>query len=315
MSNVPIAPEQASTIAPQIDLVLYVLLGLSTFFFIAVCTTIVFLAIRYRKGAKVDRTIKNPDSKTLELTWTIIPTIMAIAVFCWSTVVFFHYARTPDDAMEILVTGKQWMWKIQHPNGKREINQLHVPIGVPIKLTMTSEDVIHSFFVPAFRVKRDVVPGRYSNLWFEPTKTGVYHLFCAEYCGTDHSRMVGQVIVMEPEDYEKWLAGIDVGVPAASAGEKLFARLGCVTCHEGTSPRGPALKGVFGKEVQLQTGEMIMADENYLRESILNPQAKLVAGYPPLMPTFQNQIKEQDLFTLINYIKSMSPEKESGSTS
>ncbi len=316
MPNVQIAPEQASTIAPQIDLVLYVLTGLSVFFFFAVCLVLMFLAIRYRKGTKVNRTIGDPHGGTaLELTWTIIPTIMAIAMFFWATVVFFQYSRIPDDAMEVLVTGKQWMWKIQHPNGKREINELHVPVGVPVKLTMTSEDVIHSFFVPAFRVKRDVLPGRYSNLWFEPTKTGTYHLFCAEYCGTDHSRMVGQVVVMEPEDYQRWLAGEFTAVPAASAGEQLFTKLGCVTCHEGNSPRGPALKDVFGKEVQLQTGEIVLADEDYIRESILNPQAKLVAGYPPLMPTFQNQIKEQDIFTLINYIKSMKDDQESGSQS
>ncbi|MCC6699009.1 MAG: cytochrome c oxidase subunit II [Candidatus Hydrogenedentes bacterium] len=317
MSNVPLAPEQASTIAPKIDLVLYVLTGLSAFFLFAVCAILVFLAIRYRKGTKVNRVIENPDAKALELTWTIIPTIMGIAVFVWTALVYFEYSRPPENAMEILVTGKQWMWKIQHPNGKREINQLHVPLGVPVKLTMTSEDVIHSFFVPVFRVKRDVLPNRYSDLWFEATKTGTFHLFCAEYCGTDHSRMVGQVVVMEPEEYELWLSGANVGVPAASAGEKLFTKLGCVTCHEGTSPRGPALKGVFGKEVQLQTGEMIVVDEDYIRESILNPQAKLVAGYPPLMPTFQNQIREQDLFTLINYIKSMSDEQnaKSGTTS
>jgi cytochrome c oxidase subunit 2 len=316
MPNVQIAPEQASTIAPQIDLVLYVLTGLSVFFLFAVCAVLVFLAIRYRKGTKVNRTMVDPHGgKALELTWTIIPTIMAIAMFFWATIVYFQYSRIPDDAMEVLVTGKQWMWKIQHPNGKREINQLHIPVGVPVKLTMTSEDVIHSFFVPAFRVKRDVVPGRYSNLWFEPTKTGTYHLFCAEYCGTDHSRMVGQVVVMEPEDYHKWLAGELTAVPAASAGQQLYTKLGCVTCHEGTSPRGPELKDVFGSEVQLQTGEIVLADEDYIRESILNPQAKLVAGYPPLMPTFQNQIKEQDIFTLINYIKSMKDEQQSGSQS
>jgi len=315
MPNVQIVPEQASTIAPQIDLVLYVLTGLSVFFFVAVCAVLLFFAIRYRKGTTVNRTIKNPDAKALEITWTVIPTIMAMAMFFWATIVFFQYSRIPDDAMEVLVTGKQWMWKIQHPSGKREINQLHVPVGVPVKLTMTSEDVIHSFFVPAFRVKRDVVPGRYSNLWFEPTKTGTFHLFCAEYCGTDHSRMIGQVIVMEPEDYERWLAGELTAVPAASAGEQLFTKLGCVTCHEGASPRGPALKEVFGSEVLLQSGEIVVADEDYLRESIMNPQAKLVAGYPPLMPTFQNQIREQDLFTLINYIKAMKDDQQSGSQS
>ncbi|MBX7258203.1 MAG: cytochrome c oxidase subunit II [Candidatus Hydrogenedentes bacterium] len=314
--NITLIPESASTVAPKVDLLLYVLTGLSVFFFFAVVLMVAFLAIRYRKGAKVNRHLEDPDNKTLELTWTIIPTILALGIFFWSAMVFFDISRVPEHGLEVLVTGKQWMWKIQHPNGKREINELHVPRGQAVKLTMTSEDVIHSFFIPAFRVKKDVLPNRYTTMWFEPTKVGSYHLFCAEYCGTDHSRMVGKITVMEPEDYQRWLAGeLTTAAAPASSGEKLFAKLGCVTCHEGQSPRGPVLAGVFGTTVNLQNGESVTVDENYIRESILNPQAKLVAGYPPLMPTFQNQIKEQDLFTLINYIKSLKGDKKSGSQS
>lgn len=312
MIDIPFIPEQASTIAPRMDLIFYGWLALSLFFFVMVCGMLIYLSIKYRKGAKADRHYDSPDNAVLEWTWTIVPGVLAVVVFIWSAYLYIDFTKLPEGASEILVTGKQWMWKIQHPNGKREINALHIPVGQPIRLTMTSEDTIHSFFIPAFRVKKDVVPGRYTDLWFEATKEGEYHLFCAEYCGTDHSRMVGTVYVMSPEKYEQWLSGVATGVSPASAGEKLFAKLGCVTCHEGTTPRGPSLRGVFGSEVKLQSGETVIADEEYLRESILNAQAKLVAGYPPLMPLYRNQIKEQDLFTLINYIKSLKDEKGGG---
>jgi cytochrome c oxidase subunit 2 len=312
MIDIPFIPEQASTVAPTMDLIFYGWLALSLFFFALVCGMLIYLSMKYRRGSKADRHYDSPDNTVLEWTWTIVPGVLAIVVFVWSSYLYIDFTKLPDGAAEILVTGKQWMWKIQHPNGKREINALHVPVGQPIRLTMTSEDTIHSFFIPAFRVKKDVVPGRYTDLWFEATKEGEYHLFCAEYCGTDHSRMVGTVYVLSPERYEQWLSGVDTGVSPASAGEKLFAKLGCVTCHEGTTPRGPSLRGVFGSEVKLQSGETVVADEEYLRESILNAQAKLVAGYPPLMPLYRNQIKEQDLFTLINYIKSLKTEKGGG---
>lgn len=308
-SIVPLLPEQASTVAPRMDLLFWAWLAMSMFFFVAVVAALTYFCIKYRKGSKADRTIHGEESMTLEITWTVIPTIAAIIVFFVSAYLYIDFTQMPQGAMEILVTGKQWMWKIQHPNGKREINALHVPTGMPIKLTMTSEDTIHSFFIPAFRVKKDVLPNRFSQLWFNATKEGEYHLFCAEYCGTDHSRMIGTVTVLSPERYQAWLSGADTGVAAASSGEKLFTKLGCATCHQGTSPRGPSLKGVFGKEVKLQDGTTVVADEEYLRESIMNSQAKLVQGYPPLMPLFKNQIKEQDLLTLVNYIKSLKDEK------
>jgi cytochrome c oxidase subunit 2 len=202
--------------------------------------------------------------------------------------------------------GKQWMWKAQHPLGKSEINMLHVPVNQPVKLIMTSQDVIHSFYIPAFRVKKDVLPGRYTELWFEATKTGEYHLFCAEYCGTEHSQMIGSVVVMEQLEYERWLSGNVAGESMAAAGQRLFEQRGCASCHAGTSDaRGPALAGLFGKEVQLEDGRTVTADESYLRESILNPQAKVVAGYSPVMPTFEGQISEEGLLQLVAYIKSL----------
>jgi cytochrome c oxidase subunit 2 len=199
------------------------------------------------------------------------------------------------------------MWKLEHPGGQQEINELHIPVGRAVKVTMASEDVIHSFYVPAFRLKQDVVPGRYRTFWFEPTKPGTYHLFCAEYCGTKHSQMIGSVVVMEPAAFETWLSGGPTTGSLAAAGEKLFTQLACVTCHvKDNTGRGPVLDGLLGKQVHLQTGEVLIADENYIRESIVNPGAHIVAGYQPVMPTFQGQISEEGLLQLIAYIKSLS---------
>jgi len=213
--------------------------------------------------------------------------------------------RVPPGAMEVYVVGKRWMWKTQHMTGQREINELHVPIGIPVKLTMTSEDVIHSFFIPAFRVKQDAVPGRYTTAWFEATKAGEYHLFCAEYCGTKHSQMIGSIKVMEPGAFQTWLAGGTAGSPAQE-GEKLFQSLACITCHRADSQgRGPRLEGLFGKTVRLTGGATVVADADYIRESILNPTAKVVDGYQPIMPTFQGLVSEEGVMQLIAYIQSL----------
>jgi len=214
--------------------------------------------------------------------------------------------RSPANTIDIYVVGKQWMWKIQHPEGKREINELHIPIGQPVQLTMASEDVIHSFYIPAFRTKKDVVPGRYTTLWFEANKLGEYHLFCAEYCGTQHSTMIGKVTVMEPDAYQNWLSGGIGGETMVQAGERQFQQLGCHTCHKEVSGgRGPSLVGVYGKPVQLDNGGTVTADEAYVRESILNPQAKIVHGFKPIMPTFQGQINEETLIQILTYIQSL----------
>jgi cytochrome c oxidase subunit 2 len=227
-------------------------------------------------------------------------------MFVWGAKVFFQMNRPPDDAMTVSVVGKRWMWKLQHPTGQREINELHVPLGRAVKLVITSEDTIHSFFVPAFRIKKDAVPGRYNTAWFRATKTGSYHLFCAEYCGTEHSKMIGKVVVLEPEAYQTWLAG---GPPAESplvAGEKLFTELNCVTCHRPDhAGRGPVLQGIFGRPVKLASGDTVVADEAYVRESIVNPAARVVAGYQPVMPTYQGQVSEEQLIALVTYIESL----------
>ena len=241
----------------------------------------------------------------LEIIWTVIPLLISLVIFVWGASVFFAMSRPPDDTLNIYVVGKQWMWTFQHLDGQREINELHVPIGRAVKLIMTSEDVIHDVFVPAFRVKADVVPGRYTNIWFEATKTGRYHLFCAEYCGTRHSGMVGEVVVMEPNDYQTWLSGGTDGSLAAG-GQKLFNDLACNTCHRpDTQGRGPTLQGTFGKMQTLEGGQTVLVDEAYLRESILNPSAKITAGFQPIMPTFQGLVSEEGLLQLIEYLKSL----------
>jgi len=228
-------------------------------------------------------------------------------IFVWGANVFFAMSAPPEETLNIYVVGKQWMWKFQHLDGQREINELHVPLGRAVKLIMTSEDVIHDVFVPAFRVKADVLPGRYTNIWFQATKPGRYHLFCAEYCGTRHSGMIGEVTVMEPSEYQAWLSGGTGEGSLASAGEKLFQDLACVTCHRSDAQgRGPALQGLFGKTVQLQSGETIVADEAYLRESILQPGSRITAGFQPIMPSFQGLVTEDQLLQLIEYIKSQS---------
>ncbi len=300
-------PEQATRLAVEVDLLYYFLVGLSLFFSLLIFFLIYVFAVRYRRRSEDEAPMQIPGLLKLELAWTIIPFTLAVIVFWWGASLYFKaYSAPPKDAMEIYVVGKQWMWYVQHPSGQREINQLHVPVGQAVKLTMATEDVIHSFYIPAFRIKKDVVPGRYTHLWFEATKTGVYHLFCAEYCGTKHSEMIGSVVVMEPAEFEKWLSGSESGETLASAGEKKFNQLGCGTCHANVpGARGPSLVGLFGSSVKLADGRTVVADEAYLRESILNPGAKLAAGYNPLMPTFQGQINEAGLLQITAYLKTL----------
>jgi cytochrome c oxidase subunit 2 len=296
-------PEQASTISKDVDALFWFITSVSAFFSALIALLVIYFAVKYRRQSDSDRPRTVEGSLGLELTWTVIPLGIAMLIFAWSAAIYVRIYRVPDDAMQIFVVGKQWMWKMQHIEGPREINELHVPVGRPVKLTMTAEDVIHSFFVPAFRIKQDVLPNRYTTVWFQATKVGVYHLFCAEYCGTQHAGMIGSIIVMEPAEYATWLSG-GAGKSLASAGEVLFQGLGCVSCHRSDSGgRGPALTGVFGSTVQLQGGATITADEGYLRESILTPQAKIVAGYQSIMPTFKGLVSEEQLVQLIAYIK------------
>lgn len=310
-TDFPLFPEQASKWAEQLDLLYYFWLAVALFFTALIFLLVTVFAIKYRRRSETEVPKPVPGSMALELTWSLIPLSLVMVLFGWGATLYFAaYGRAPAEALEIYVVGKQWMWHIQHPTGQREINQLHIPRGRPIKLTMATEDVIHSFYIPAFRIKKDVVPGRYTSFWFEATKPGTYHLFCAEYCGTGHSRMVGQVTVMEPVEYQKWLSGGIAGESLAVAGERLFQQTGCNTCHRETGGgRGPSLRGIFGQPVTLQDGQQVIADEVYLRESILNPNAKIVAGFPSPsdMPTYQGQLSEEGLLQIIAYIKSLTP--------
>jgi cytochrome c oxidase subunit 2 len=310
----PLFPESASTLAPHLDAVYFFGLLVSAVFSLGIALTVFYLATRYRRTPENQVGQREHAGLWLEITWSVIPLGIMLLMFVWGVQVFFEAQRPPADAAEYYVTGKQWMWKFQHPEGQREINTLHVPVGRPIKLTMTSEDVIHSFFVPAFRGKMDVLPGRYTHYWFEATKVGTYRLFCAEYCGGEHSLMGGSIIVMEERDYEAWLAGNRGDAPAAApTGAELFAAKTCTTCHRPDSNlQGPYLQGIFGKEVELADGSVVTVDENYIRESILDPTAKVVKGYQPLMPTFSGQLSEEELLQLIIYIKSLSADEGAG---
>jgi len=271
----------------------------------AIFTMIVVFAIRYRRrrGVGADQI---EGSTALEITWSAIPFCIFMVIFVWGAMIYFKERTPPRGATEVYVVAKQWMWKLQHEEGQREINELHVPVGRDVKLIMTSQDVIHSFYVPAFRIKQDVLPGRYTTAWFHPTKAGTYHLFCAEYCGSQHSGMIGQVVVLEPAQYQAWLSGGGATGTLASNGQNMFLQLGCSTCHRSdTQGRGPNLVGLFGRPVQLEDGRVVTADENYIRESILTPGAKVVSGFKPIMPVFQGLVSEEQLNALVAYVKSL----------
>lgn len=301
-------PDQASTTAGRIDAVFFYVLGVSAFFTALIFILVTVFAIRYRRRTGSEIPVQSRVPLWLELVWIAVPLALAMVMFAWGAEVYFAASRPPPNALEVQAVGRQWMWKLQHAEGPKEINELHVPVGRDIKVTLTSEDVIHSFFVPAFRVKMDALPGRYTSVWFRPTRVGTYHLFCAEYCGTGHSQMIGRVVVLEPRQYERWLGGGLSGESLAAAGRRLFQSLGCGTCHTGgPQARGPQLEGLFGRRVRLSTGEFVTADENYLRESILEPFAKLVEGFEPIMPVYRGQLGEEDLIKLIAYLKSMRP--------
>jgi cytochrome c oxidase subunit 2 len=308
LNNFPLWPVQASTMARNVDALYIFLLIVTGMMTLLVFSFLMFFAARYRHRPGV-RAEQIEGSVPLEITWSTIPFLIFMVIFAWGAIVYFKERTPPADATEVYVVAKQWMWKLEHAEGQREINELHVPVGRDVKLIMTSQDVIHSFYIPAFRVKQDVLPGRYTVEWFRATKPGVYHLFCAEYCGTQHSGMVGDIVVQEPAQYEAWMNG-GSGGPLSATGEKIFSELGCSTCHRtDTQGRGPNLQGVFGKPVQLEDGRTVTADENYLRECILDPGAKRVKGFQPIMPTFQGLVTEEQVNALVAYIKSIAPAK------
>ncbi|MFP4500502.1 MAG: cytochrome c oxidase subunit II [Candidatus Hydrogenedentota bacterium] len=298
-------PEAASTYAARVDPLFYFLTAFVLAFTVIVLAVVVYLGIKYRKKDGENRRSYHPNAFKLEVAWTIVLVIIAMCIFVWGAGLFYDAYNVPDDPIEIKVVGKQWMWKIRHENGKREVNTLHVPVNQPVKLTMTSQDVIHSFFVPAFRLKQDVLPARYTTLWFEATKMGEFKLFCAEYCGTQHSTMVGKVIVLSEPEYADWLRD-NKNLSPEQQGAQLFERLGCASCHlAGDMNRGPSLVGLYGTQQTLAGGATVTVDEEYLRESIVNPGAKVTEGYQALMPAYENQIEEDDLASLIDYIKAL----------
>jgi cytochrome c oxidase subunit 2 len=303
--NLPLWPQRASTFAGQVDALYIFLIAITGFFSVMIFVLIFIFAIRFRQSRNPEPT-QIEGSLVLESIWTIVPFGIFLIMFAWGALIYVDQSQPPAGAMEIYVVGKQWMWKFEHPEGVREINQLHIPVGRDVRLTMISQDVIHSLYVPAFRIKRDVLPSRYQTEWFHATQPGRYHLFCAEYCGTLHSGMIGEVVVMEPTEYQAWLSGGAVEGSLADTGQQVFQQLGCSTCHrQDTQGLGPNLAGLFGSQVHLSDGRTVTADENYIRESILNPGAAIVAGFQPIMPTFQGMVSEEQLLALVAYIRSL----------
>ena len=307
--NFPIFPKEASTTAVETDHLYFILLGLSAFIMAIVFLPMIFFLFKYRRGKKANRVDPHLPEMKIEITWTIIPTIIALGIFGLGAKAYFNEEVPPPNTLEINIIGKQWMWKIQHQEGNREINELHIPVNRAVKLTLASEDVIHSFFVPAFRIKQDVVPGRFVTEWFQPTRIGEYHFYCSEYCGADHSKMRGTVFVMSAMEYENWLVQGNVHNTLARSGENLFRQLGCSGCHVNSKAvHAPPLEGLYQKLVPLSDKTFVRADDKYLRDSILLPNSQIVAGYQPLMPTYEGRISEDELLQLIAYLKSMGNE-------
>jgi cytochrome c oxidase subunit 2 len=298
-------PAEASTIAPYADALYAFLMTITVIGLVLVGALVFGFSIRYRKARSPIAT-QVEGSTLLEATWTIIPLALFMVAWIWGALLYFRIYDPPTNAMNIYVVGKQWMWKAEHEGGQHEINALHVPTGRAVQLTMISQDVFHSFSIPDFRIKREVIPGRYSTVWFEATTPGTYHIFCTQYCGTNHSAMIGEVTVLSPEDYEKWTQGSTSGTSLAQNGERLFASMGCNACHSGSAAaRGPNLAGVYGSKLQLTSGSQVLVNDAYLRDAILNPSQHVTAGYAPIMPTYQGQVSEDGLIDLVEYIKNM----------
>jgi cytochrome c oxidase subunit II len=305
MDKFHLFPPEASTTAHQVDWLFFGLTAISLFFVVVVFLPVTYFAIKYRRGSKADRSNPSHGSNLLESGWTIVPLLMGLGLFGWGAVTYYHIERPPANALQVDVVAKQWMWKLQHAEGRREINELHVPLGRSVTLTMTSQDVIHSFYVPAFRVKQDVLPGKYTTEWFKPNKLGAFHLFCAEYCGTNHSAMIGRVVVMKPAAYQSWLSS-GVSESMATLGERLFRDRGCSGCHGVSSQfQAPPLEGVYGKPVPLTNGQVVVADDEYLRDSILLPGKHIAAGYKNIMPSFKGHLSEEQIMQILAYLKSI----------
>ncbi len=305
-------PPPSSTIAGEVDALFYFIFYASLILFLIVMGAAAYFIIRYRRrDGKAELTSGVAHNTKLEILWTVIPTILVFIVFVWGFRTFMKMHVSPRDALEIKATGQKWFWTFDYPNGANSLNDLVVPVGKPVRLLMSSQDVIHSFYVPNFRIKMDVLPNRYTITWFEATEPGEYDIFCAEYCGKGHSEMLGKVIVKTEVDYNKWLeqSAVDIpeGMSLEEAGAKLYQSKACVTCHtvDGRPGVAPSFKGRFGSQEKMADGTTVTVDENYIRESILNPQAKVVAGYQPVMPTYQNVLTDRQIDALIAYIKSI----------
>jgi cytochrome c oxidase subunit 2 len=300
-------PEQASTTAAAVDRLFWFLFAVTGSVGLLVAFLLIFFAVKYRRRPNASPPPPAQPSLKLEALWTVTPLVIFLIMFGWGAVVYVDAYRPPDDASTIYVIGKQWMWKVQHPRGQREINEIHVAEGQSYKLLLTSEDVIHSFFVPAFRIHMDVLPGRYTSTWFQATKPGTYHLFCSQYCGTNHAGMVGRIIVMSKRDYQNWLEQRAEG-SLALEGRKVFLKYRCISCHSADEKaRAPVLEGLYGRGVALRDGRTVLADDDYIRESIYHPGAKIVAGYEDIMPTFRGQVSEEEVIQLIAFIKALGP--------
>jgi len=311
MWNFPLFPDRASTLASSVDILFFTWLALAGVVSLAVAVLIVFFSIKYRAGSAASRVMAPQRVRTrrnhlIEAAWIFIPVAVFFTMFAWAASLYYEHSTPPADAMNVYVVGKQWMWKIEHAGGQRDIDELHVPAGRPVHLVMTSQDVIHDFSMPVFRIKQDVLPGRYTTLWFTATKTGDYHLFCSQYCGTDHARMIGHVVIMAPAAFEAWLARGNAAETMAARGAARFRQYGCSGCHGAdASVHAPHLEGVYGRPVQLEGGGSVIADERYLHDSVMLPRKEIVAGYAPIMPSFQGQIAEEDLVDIVEYIKSL----------
>jgi cytochrome c oxidase subunit 2 len=305
LTHFALFPPEASKIAADTDALYFFLVLISLVGMAIVTLLVVLFSVLYRKEKNPEAT-QIEGSTLLEATWTIIPLALFMVTFVWGALLYFRIYNPPTNAMNIYIVGKQWMWKAEHPGGQHEINALHIPINRPVQLTMISQDVFHSFSIPAFRVKREVIPGRYSTVWFEATQAGTYHLFCTQYCGTLHSGMIGEIVAMKPDEYEAWTAGSTSGASLSQNGERLFASLGCNSCHSGNADaHGPSLAQVYGGTLQLANGSSVTVDDAFLRDSILNPTMHQVAGYAPIMPTYQGQVSEEGLIDLVEYIKNL----------
>lgn len=301
----------ASAHASAVDLLFVGLLASGTLITLLLFFMLALFSVRYRAGSAAARDDRIKKSWRWEIGWTAATLVAFLALFFWGARLYVDLYEPPKDAVPIHVVAKQWMWKAQHPGGQREINELHLPVGRPVRLVLTSQDVIHSFFMPAFRIKRDVLPGTYSSLWLTPRKAGTFHLFCAEYCGTDHSRMTGRIVVMEPAAFQEWLERQGAGETLAQEGKRLFSELGCSGCHgNSTTVRAPRLEGLYGRPVPLQDGTVTTADDRYIRNSILQPRSQIAAGYEPVMPSFAGKISEGELIRIVAYIKSLAAPEE-----